>query len=63
MTVSTDTRTLTVCPHCGAVLSPDGKCLAVGECADADRLATIGAAGATSKFAVPAAWNVRGGVD
>ena len=62
-TILTENRTLTVCPHCGAVAAPDGKCLAVGDCAAADATATRGLAGSTEKFAVPAAWNVRGGVD
>jgi len=56
-------QTLTICPSCGSVAAPDGKCLAVGECADADATATRGLAGTTAKFAVPAAWNVQGGVD
>ena len=55
--------TVTVCPQCDATLAPDGKCYAIGQCADADATATRGAAGQTSKFAVPAAWNVRGCVD
>ena len=63
MLALTETRILTVCPHCGAVAAPDGKCLAVGDCAAADATATRGLAGNTAKFAVPAAWNVRGGVD
>ena len=60
---TTDPRTLTLCETCGTVTAPDGKCLAVGDCPTADADATRGAAGATAKYAVPAAWNVRGGVD
>ena len=55
--------TITTCNTCGGTLAPDGKCYAIGQCADADATATRGAVGQTSKFAVPAAWNVRGGVD
>lgn len=55
--------TVTTCETCGATVAPDGKCYSVGDCADADATATRGSSGATAKFAVPAAWNVRGGVD
>jgi hypothetical protein len=63
MTMTIDIpRTITVCT-CGATVAPDGKCYNVGTCADADAVATRGATGQTAKFAVPAAWNARGGVD
>lgn len=55
-------RTVTTC-ECGATVAPDGKCYNIGACLTADQTATRGAAGNTAKFAVPAAWNVRGGVD
>ncbi len=48
---------------CGEVSAPDGACLNVGACEVADAGATRGAARVTAKYAVPAAWNVRGGVD
>lgn len=51
------------CRTCGATVAPDGACLNVGACIDADTAATRGAARSTAKYAVPAAWNVRGGVD
>lgn len=54
---------VTVCGACAGTLAPDGKCYAVGACADADATATAGASRQTAKYAVPAAWNVRGGVD
>lgn len=57
-----DGATIAVC-KCGATLPPAGDCLAVGLCADADAAATVGAARTTAKYAVPAAWNARGGVD
>ena len=58
-----ETSTVTPCAHCGTMPAPDGTCLQVGTCPDADATATRGLAGSTAKFAVPAAWNVRGGVD
>ncbi len=51
------------CETCGETSAPDGACLEVGACERADRLATRGAAGASAKYAVPAAWNSRGSVD
>ena len=52
-----------VCGGCGVTLAPDGACLEVGSCEVADTRATRGAARATAKYAVPAAWNARGSVD
>jgi len=54
---------VTYCAACEDPNMPDGKCYNVGACPVADDTATRGAAGSTAKFAVPAAWNVRGGVD
>jgi hypothetical protein len=51
------------CGTCGETAAPSGACLNVGACTRADSIATRGAAGATSKFAVPAAWNASGRVD
>lgn len=52
------------CDECGATLAPNGACLEVGACTTADaRAARASSSGRTAKFAVPAAWNVRGGVD
>lgn len=48
---------------CGATLPPSGDCLELGACEIADAAAVRGAARVTSKYAVPAAWNVRGAVD
>ncbi len=48
---------------CGEMTAPDGTCLNIGACTTADDRATRGAARVTSKYAVPAAWNSRGGVD
>jgi hypothetical protein len=59
----TGAATVTACGACGATLPPSGACLSIGVCVDADEYATRGAAGSTAKYAVPAAWNVRGGVD
>lgn len=56
-------RTAVQCATCGATAAPDGQCLNIGTCATADHQATIGAARETAKYAVPAAWNARGGVD
>jgi len=53
---------LAVC-GCGVTLPPDGRCLEIGQCADADTAATRGAARVTAKYAVPAAWTARGSVD
>lgn len=47
---------------CGETLPPNGRCLAVGTCADADTAATRGAARTTAKYR-PAAWTISGGVD
>jgi hypothetical protein len=49
--------------ECGATVAPDGTCHAIGECGFADAAATRHAGRATAKYAIPAAWNVRGGVD
>ncbi len=54
---------LVACGSCGATMAPDGSCMEVGTCADADARAVRGAARQTSKYAVPAAWNARGSVD
>lgn len=51
------------CPQCEQTTAPDGTCLAIGSCPAADAAATRGAAHATAKYAVPAAWNARGSVD
>lgn len=67
MQVRTDDRagaaTAVQCAQCGATAAPDGTCLELGSCELADNAATRGAARTTAKFAVPRAWNVRGGVD
>lgn len=51
------------CEACGITLAPNGSCLEVGACADADADATRSAARRTAKYAAPRAWTVRGGVD
>jgi hypothetical protein len=51
------------CEACGTTLAPNGSCLEVGECSDADADATRSAARRTAKYAAPRAWTVRGGVD
>lgn len=51
------------CGSCGETMAPDGTCLEIGACPDADRSATRGAARQTAKYAVPAAWNANGSVD
>jgi hypothetical protein len=63
LTRETDSGAIIAVCACGATLPPAGECLAVGLCADADAAATAGAGRVTAKYAVPAAWNVRGGVD
>lgn len=63
VTPTAATETAVKCASCGATAAPDGSCLNVGACHTADETATRGAARATAKYAVPAAWNVRGGVD
>ena len=62
--LTAETRAPVAAPcACGEVSAPDGACLNVGACERADADATRGAARVTAKYAVPAAWNVRGGVD
>lgn len=56
-------ETAAPCAECGRVSAPNGGCLDIGACPRADDIATRGAGRATAKYAVPAAWNVRGGVD
>ena len=51
------------CDTCGET-SPDGRCLNVGACSNADAIATRhGQHGNGGKYAVPASWNAVGRVD
>jgi hypothetical protein len=62
--IGTVAPTVTTCGDCGAAVAPSGDCLEVGTCRGADAAASrSSSSGATSKYAVPAAWNAGGRVD
>lgn len=64
LTLPATADTALCCASCLDTLAPDGACMNVGTCPDADRHATRHAARRTLKSAAaPLAFTIRGGVD
>lgn len=59
--VELEAPTVPACGSCGVTLAPNGACLELGACLEADTRATRHAARSTAGG--PAAWTVSGGVD